>query len=151
MFVGSGVVDAHPQTPLPPNTPTHPQSQPSPLPTPPKNTPPPPHTHSRNPVLRQRPVCDMHALSTQLVHIAESLRAPEAESRGQQEAFQGVKRIVQQKWPHAQLELFGSAANGLSIGQNNDIDVCLVLDAQDSSQVCVCVVGCCGCFCVWGV
>lgn len=79
----------------------------------------------------------MPALSTLLVNIAGSLRAPASESRAQQEAFQGVTRIVKEKWPHARLELFGSAANGLSIGQNNDIDVCLVLDERDASQVCV--------------
>lgn len=85
-------------------------------------------------LLQQPPVCDMEALSAQLQALAASLAAPAQETQAQQRAFEGVRVIVQRRWPRARLELFGSAANGLSIGSNNDIDVCLVVDESDSSQ-----------------
>lgn len=85
-------------------------------------------------VLQQPPVCDMELLSTQLQALTSSLAAPAQETQAQQRAFHGVRAIVQRRWPHARLELFGSAANGLSIGCNNDIDVCLVLDETDATH-----------------
>lgn len=85
-------------------------------------------------ILQQPPVCDMELLSSQLQALAASLAASAHEAQAQQQAFQGVRAIVQRRWSHARLELFGSAANGLGIGSNNDIDVCLVLDESDLSH-----------------
>lgn len=36
--------------------------------------------------------------------------------------------LLRQLWPSAQVHLFGSGANELDIGGNNDLDVCLELN-----------------------
>jgi predicted nucleotidyltransferase len=42
-----------------------------------------------------------------------------------------VKSLLQARYPGAGVHLFGSVANGLSVRNNNDIDVCLELQGVE--------------------
>lgn len=54
-----------------------------------------------------------------------------AEHQAQLDVFEGVKALLQARYPGARVHLFGSVANGLSVRHNNDIDVCLELEGVD--------------------
>ena len=79
------------------------------------------------------PKADMAQLSRSLQEVVDTLRPTPEEQQRQKQAFQQVQAVLLQHWPAAQVHLFGSTANCLSICNNNDIDVCLELpeDAQD--------------------
>ncbi|KAK9806970.1 hypothetical protein WJX72_009015 [[Myrmecia] bisecta] len=80
-----------------------------------------------------QPQADMAALNTALLALVASLQPGAEEVARQQVAFEAVRRVLSQGWPQAQVHLFGSTANGLSICNNNDIDICLELpDGSDS-------------------
>lgn len=55
-------------------------------------------------------------------------------SRACREAFTGIEALLKSKYPHASVHVFGSAANGLGIRDNNDIDVSLSLPLPDDTR-----------------
>ena len=82
-----------------------------------------------------QPKADMAQLSKSLEEVVDTLRPSPEEQQRQKEAFQQVQGVLQQRWPQAQVHLFGSTANCLSICNNNDIDVCLELPEELQHQV----------------
>ena len=81
------------------------------------------------------PKADMEQLSEELHGMVDQLRPSREEQERQKQAFQQVQSTLQQEWPDAQVHLFGSTANCLSICNNNDIDVCLELPDSTKDQV----------------
>ena len=81
------------------------------------------------------PKADMGQLSKGLQEVVDQLRPTQEEQQRQKEAFEQVHSTLLQQWPEANVHLFGSTANCLSICNNNDIDVCLELPESISDQV----------------
>lgn len=81
------------------------------------------------------PKADMAQLSKSLQEVVDTLRPSPEEQQRQKEAFQQVRSVLLQQWSDAQVHLFGSTANCLSICNNNDIDVCLELPQDVQDQV----------------
>ena len=77
----------------------------------------------------------MAQLSKSLQEVVDTLRPSSEEQQRQKEAFQQVRSVLLQQWSDAQVHLFGSTANCLSICNNNDIDVCLELPQDVQDQV----------------
>ena len=77
----------------------------------------------------------MAQLSRSLQEVVDTLRPSPKEQQRQKQAFQQVQAVLLQHWPAAQVHLFGSTANCLSICNNNDIDVCLELPEDVLDQV----------------
>lgn len=77
----------------------------------------------------------MGELSAGLHGVVDQLRPSQEEQERQKEAFQQVRSTLLREWPEAQVHLFGSTANCLSICNNNDIDVCLELPEGVPDQV----------------
>lgn len=79
------------------------------------------------------------SLDSVQLHVSMSLR-PGTLSRAVflppacREAFTGIEALLKSKYPHASVHIFGSAANGLGIRDNNDIDVSLSLPLPDDSR-----------------
>lgn len=74
------------------------------------------------------PLCNMDELNQGLEAIAKDLTPTEEEHAAWIAAFNAVKHFLGNEWPNSEVVLFGSAANGLSVRQNNDIDVCIQID-----------------------
>ena len=81
------------------------------------------------------PKAAMAQLSQSLQQVVDTLRPSAEEQHCQREAFQQVQAVMLKRWPDAQVHLFGSTANCLSICNNNDIDVCLELQGDVQDQV----------------
>ena len=80
----------------------------------------------------------MAQLSKSLEEVVDTLRPSPEEQQRQKEAFKRVRSVLLQQWSEAQVHLFGSTANCLSICNNNDIDVCLELPQVVQDQVTTC-------------
>ena len=81
------------------------------------------------------PKADMGQLSQALNEVVDQLRPSQDEQERQKVAFEQVRSTLLSQWPAAQVHLFGSTANCLSICNNNDIDVCLELPEGIEDQV----------------
>lgn len=79
----------------------------------------------------RQPRANMQELDAALTQLADSLMPTAAEHQAQLDVFEGVKALLQARYPGARVHLFGSVANGLSVRHNNDIDVCLELEGVD--------------------
>jgi DNA polymerase sigma len=66
-------------------------------------------------------------LDQQLLLLVDQLSATPEQQQRQLAAWQAVTGLLERLWPEGQVHLFGSAANGLGVGNNNDLDVCLEL------------------------
>ena len=77
----------------------------------------------------------MAQLSKSLQEVVDTLRPSLEEQQCRKEAFQQVRSVLLQRWSDAQVHLFGSTANCLSICNNNDIDVCLEHPQDIQDQV----------------
>ena len=81
----------------------------------------------------------LDVLDHDLTSLAASL-APSSEERQRHAlALEAVRKVLQKEWPNSRVHLFGSTANDLCIGANNDIDVCIELpqrhlDAEGGSK-----------------
>ena len=86
-----------------------------------------------------KPKAPLDFLDRDLASLAASL-APSSEERKRHAiALEAVKKVLQKEWPESKVHLFGSTANDLCIGANNDIDVCIELprhqlDAEGGSK-----------------
>ncbi|KAI8468796.1 MAG: hypothetical protein J3K34DRAFT_386132 [Monoraphidium minutum] len=76
----------------------------------------------------------MAALDRELRELAASLVPPEEEVARHRTAFQGLASLLRARWPGAGVSVFGSAANGLGVRDNNDIDVSLSLEGLEDSR-----------------
>ncbi|GAX84867.1 hypothetical protein CEUSTIGMA_g12288.t1 [Chlamydomonas eustigma] len=83
----------------------------------------------------RQPTCraSLDVLNRQLVQLAEELSPSNEERRRHQATLEVVRALLIKEWPHAKVHLFGSAANGLSVRNSTDIDVCLeILDVEEN-------------------
>lgn len=87
-------------------------------------------TPHQPPAIRQ----DMQQLNQHLLLVAEQLAPTAAQRQRQQVAWESVSGLLQHLWPQGEVHLFGSAANGLDIGNNNDLDVCLEVEGVDETR-----------------
>lgn len=72
-----------------------------------------------------------HVLDKVFQRIYEENRQTREEERVRSELLKEIQRIVWQKYPHAQLSLFGSSNNGFAM-KKSDLDICMTLDSQSS-------------------
>jgi len=45
-----------------------------------------------------------------------------------------MRNIIQRKWSHAEIHVFGSSRSGLSLKGNADVDLCMVIDYKDELE-----------------
>lgn len=53
----------------------------------------------------------------------------------QDASLQKVTSLLKEAWPGANVELFGSVANGLSVRGTNDLDICMQLPESSDTKV----------------
>lgn len=75
----------------------------------------------------RKPQCDMKLLNNKLMHLAAELAPTQDDLDNCKQAFEVTREALLKRWPEANVILFGSFANGLSVRSSNDIDVCLHL------------------------
>ena len=82
-----------------------------------------------------QPKVPMGLLNDMLLKVVEDLQPREEEIKRHAKAFAMVKELLLERWPDAEVHLFGSTANGLSITGNNDLDICLEIPNLIDEQV----------------
>ncbi|KFM23622.1 Poly(A) RNA polymerase protein cid1 [Auxenochlorella protothecoides] len=79
---------------------------------------------------------DLNRLNAGLMTLLQSLTPTTEELAVQDASLQKVTSLLKEAWPGANVELFGSVANGLSVRGTNDLDICMQLpessDAKES-------------------
>jgi hypothetical protein len=66
-------------------------------------------------------------ISKVMIKLYKDLQPTQQEVEKKNKFFSRLAHIVKDKWPDAQLHLFGSSANQLCLKGSSDIDVCLVI------------------------
>eukprot|EP00884_Botryococcus_braunii_P014851 jgi/Botrbrau1/23367/Bobra.0051s0020.1 len=79
-----------------------------------------------------KPKVPMEELNALLLQAVVDLEIKDEQMESYKATFEAVKSILHTKWPHANVHLFGSTANGMALAMGNDIDVCIeILDLPD--------------------
>ncbi len=63
----------------------------------------------------------------------ENIQTPQ-EQQDRDKLFKQIKKIIERKYPEANLSLFGSSNNGFAM-KNSDLDICMTLDGQINEKV----------------
>ena len=84
----------------------------------------------------RRPVCDLDELNGKLLALAEGLSPTQEDRNSWKTAFSFVeKHVLKLCWSKdAQVILFGSTANGLSVRSSNDIDISIQDPAHENDD-----------------
>ncbi|KAL6780665.1 PAP5 [Auxenochlorella protothecoides x Auxenochlorella symbiontica] len=82
----------------------------------------------------RRPVTDLNRLNAGLMTLLQSLTPTTEELAVQDASLQKVTLLLKEAWPGANVELFGSVANGLSVRGTNDLDICMQLPESSDTK-----------------